>query len=142
NRLLDLQERLAIPVPYLENLDRSEATQIRESIADAERTLNDATSRMQTAQRTLDEAKAALAEFEKNPSAPVYSFNVESAVSSDPAVAALRASVAQAETEIDLKKQTFKENNPQLQVLKQTLDSLKARLAGVEQQARRDALNS
>src|SRR5690606_20146025 len=41
-----------------------------------------------------------------------------------------------------LKKQTFKENNPQLQVLKQTLDSLKARLAGVEQQARRDALNS
>lgn len=141
-RIAELQNQLDMPIPNLANLDRAEATKLREVIADAEKTLNDATTRMQAAERVLEQARSASTEFEKNPDAPIYNFGVEGAVSSNPAVASLRATVTQTETELDVKKRTFKDNNPQLHQLQQNIESLRGRLAGVEREARREALNS
>ena len=139
---LDLQKQLGIPLPYIENINPSETTQYRETIAEAETTLSSATSRMQTTKRVLDEAQETMVEFEKNPSAEIYKFGVETSVSSNPEVAALRANLAQAETELALKQETFKDINPQLQAMKKNLETLRSHLRDVEHRARREALSS
>lgn len=142
NKTISLQQALGIPIKYIENMTPSETTQYREQIAEAERTLNQATSQMETTKRALDEAQLAKADYARDRSAVIFKFDIENAVAAEPGVASLRSSLAQAETELALSEERFKENNPQLQVLRKNIDTLKTRLASLEQRARGDALDS
>jgi len=141
-RIAEERSARGIPAGEVPGQEPVETESIRTNLAQAESDLARAEVALEHSRKLQEELNGFIAEYEADPSKPVYAMGVEEKVSAHPSVTFMVEQVAQLQQEFSAMEDRYVEGAPQVAVKRRELEALDAKVESARAQARGEALRS
>lgn len=142
NRIAALRKEYGIPVSEAIGLSPLDMESNRIGLSQAEADLSSAESKVRQTESLIKRVEALREQYQSNPEAPLFALGIEEKVLADPNVLQLIEQLARVQQEYSTLDETYVSTAPQVEVKRQELTALEAKLASVKAAARGNALGS
>lgn len=141
-QILALRKELGVPVGEEAGVEPTETESFRINLANAEGDITSADTALRQSRKLVERVEAFLAQWQANPSEPIYALGVEERVNLNPNVTLLAEQVAAEQQEMASLEEIYVEDAPQLEVKRSEVRGVENKLEEVRAKARGDALRS